>query len=149
MLPKVSGGVKGGASGTQKAKVAEGSQMKGRARKARKALTLGKSIVTEVLSVLTCIVEPGKSEVVKRVWAASAVGALCMLREALRWSIDTLCAQLDTYDLEVWSILREWDTCVVSVKELEEVLEVEESMDEEAEMRQEKEWYNARRSVAT
>ena len=53
------------------------------------------------------------------------------------------------YDLEVWSILHEWDTCVASVKELEEVLEVEESMDEEAEMRQEKEWYNARRSVAT
>ena len=86
---------------------------------------------------------------VKCVWAASAVGALCTSCEALHRSINTLCAQLDTYDLEVWSILREWDTCVVSVKELEEVLEVEESMDEEAEMRQEKEWYNARRSVAT
>ena len=111
MLPKESGGVKGGASGTQKAKVAEGSQMKGRASKARKALTLGKSIVTEVSSVLTCIVEPGKSKVVKCVWAASAVGALCTLCEALHWSIDTLCAWLDTYDLEVWLILHKQETC--------------------------------------
>ena len=48
------------------------------------------------------------------------------------------------YNLEVWSILCEWDTCTASVKELEEVLEVEESMDEEAEMTEEKERYNAR-----
>ena len=42
------------------------------------------------------------------------------------------------YDLKVWSILHEWDTCMVSVKELEEVLVAEESTDEEAEMRKEK-----------
>ena len=53
------------------------------------------------------------------------------------------------YDLEVWSILCEWDTCTASVKELEEVLVAEESIDEEVEMRQEKEQYDARRSVAT
>ena len=42
------------------------------------------------------------------------------------------------YDLEVWSILCEWDMCAVSVKELEEVLVAEELRDEETEMRQEK-----------
>ena len=51
-LPKEVVGGKGGASGSQKAKTGEGSQqakgvtgsqMKGRARKARKAITLGKS----------------------------------------------------------------------------------------------------------
>ena len=83
--------------------------------------------------------EPGKSEVLKWVWAASAVGALCTSREALRWSINTLRAHLDTYNLEVWSILHEWDTCMASVKVLEEVLVLEESMDNEAEMRKEKE----------
>ena len=146
---KESGGGRGGALGTQKAKAAEGSQTKGRARKARKVLTLGMSIVTEASSLLTCIIEPGKSKVVKGIWAASAVGVLCTSCEALHWSIDTLCARLDTYDLEVWSILHEWDTCAASVKELEEVLVAEESIDEEVERRQEKEWYNVRRSTAT
>ena len=47
---KESGGVKGGALGTQKVKAAKGSQTKGQARK---ALTLGKSIVMEVSLVLT------------------------------------------------------------------------------------------------
>ena len=42
--PKEVVGGKGGPSGSQKAKVVEGShQVKGRARKARKAITLGKS----------------------------------------------------------------------------------------------------------
>ena len=42
--PKEVVGAKGGLSGSQKVKVVEGSQqMKGRARKARKAITLGKS----------------------------------------------------------------------------------------------------------
>ena len=63
---------------------------------------------------------------------------LCTSREALQRSIDALRACLNTYDLEVWSILREWDTCAVSVKELEEVLAAEESTDEEVEMRKEK-----------
>ena len=53
------------------------------------------------------------------------------------------------YNLEVWSILHEWDTCTVLVKELEEVLAVEESMDKEAEMREEKVHYNAKRGAAT
>ena len=82
--------------------------------------------------------EPGKSEVLKQVQAASAVGALCTSWEALHRSIDTLRAHLDTYDLKIWLILRERDTCVASVKELEEVLVAEESMDEEAEMRKER-----------
>ena len=54
-----------------------------------------------------------------------------------------------TYDLEVWSILCEQDTCVALVKELEEVLVVEELTDEEVEMRQEKEQYDVGRSAAT
>ena len=74
----------------------------------------------------------------KHIQAASTVGTLCTSREALRHSIDVLRALLDTYDLEVWSILREWDTCTSLVKELEEVLAVEESTDEEAEMTKEK-----------
>ena len=84
-------------------------------------------------------------EVIKRIRAASAVGVLCTSWEALRCSIDALRARLDTYDLEVWLILQERDTCMTSVKELEEVLAVEESTDEEAEMGKEKARYNAKR----
>ena len=91
--------------------------------------------------------EPGKSEILKWVQAASAIGTLCTSQEALRWSIDALCARLDTYDLEVWLILHEQDTCAVLVKELEEVLAVEESMDEEVEMRKEKAHYDVKRVV--
>ena len=58
-------------------------------------------------------------------------------------------ARLDTYDLEVWSILHEQETCAASVKELEEVLAVEESMDDEAEMMKEKERYDAKRVVTS
>ena len=90
--------------------------------------------------------ELAKAEVLKRVRAASTVGALCMSREAFRRSINALRARLDTYDLEIWSILRERETCVASVKELE-VLAAEESTDEEAEMREEKVRYNAKRVV--
>ena len=86
-------------------------------------------------------------EVIKRIWVASAVGALCTSREALRCSINALRACLNTYDLEVWSILWEWDTCATSVKELEEVLAVEELTDEEAEMGKEKARYDAKRAV--
>ena len=53
------------------------------------------------------------------------------------------------YDLEMWSILRERDTCVVLVKELEEVLAAEESMDDEVEMRKEKERYDAKRIMTS
>ena len=56
-------------------------------------------------------------------------------------------ARLDTYDLELWLILRERDTCTASVKELEEALAAEESTDEEAEMREEKARYDAKRVV--
>ena len=83
----------------------------------------------------------------KRIRAASAVSVLCTLQEALQRSIDALRARLDTYDLKVWSILREQDTCTLSVKELEEVLVAEESMDEEVEMRKEKARYDAKRVV--
>ena len=95
------------------------------------------------------IVELGKTEVVKRIQVASAVGVLCTSRKALRRSINALCARLDTYDLEVWSILCEREMCTVSVKELEEVLAVEESTDEEAEMREEKVHYDAKRVVTS
>ena len=93
--------------------------------------------------------EPAKSEVFKRVRAASTVGVLCMSQEALWQSIYALCACLDTYDIEVWLILREWDTCMVSVKELEEVLAAEELTDDKAEMRKEKEHYDAKRVVTS
>ena len=91
--------------------------------------------------------ELGKSEVLKRVRAASTVGALCISQEALRRSIDALHARLNTYDLEVWSILHEWDMCMALVKELEDMLAAEESTDNEVEMRKEKEWYNVRRGA--
>ena len=58
-------------------------------------------------------------------------------------------ARLDTYDLEVWSILRERETCAASVKELEEVLAAEESTDDEVEMMKEKEHYDAKRVVTS
>ena len=91
--------------------------------------------------------EPGKSEVLKRVQAASTIGALCTSRESLCRSIDALRARLDTYDLEIWSILHEQDTCAASVKELEEVLAAEESTDKEAEMRKEMARYDAKRAM--
>ena len=53
------------------------------------------------------------------------------------------------YNLEVWSILREWETCVASVKELEEVLAAEELTDKEVELWKEKARYNARRGATT
>ena len=93
--------------------------------------------------------EPAKSEVLKRVRAASAVGALCTSREAFRRSIDALRARLDTYDLEIFSILHERETCAASVKELEEVLAAEESTDNEAEMMKEKQRYDAKRVVTS
>ena len=93
--------------------------------------------------------EPAKSEVLKRVRAASAVGALCTSWEAFRRSIDVLRARLDTYDLEIWSILCERDTCAALVKELEEVLAAEESTDEEVEMRKEKARYDVKRAVTS
>ena len=93
--------------------------------------------------------ELGKTEVLKWVRAASTVGALCTSCEALRRSIDALCARLDTYNLKVWSILCEQDTCTASVKEQEEWLAAEESTDDEAEMRKKKEWYDARRGATT
>ena len=58
-------------------------------------------------------------------------------------------ARFDTYDLELWLILHEWDTCAASVKELEEVLAAEESTDEEAELRKEKARYDVRRGTTT
>ena len=48
------------------------------------------------------------------------------------------------YNMEVWSIIHEWDMCVASVIELEEALVVEESMDEEVEMAQEKVCYDVK-----
>ena len=51
------------------------------------------------------------------------------------------------YNLEVWSILWEQDTCAASVKDLEEVLAVEELMDKEVEMRKEKAQYDAKRAL--
>ena len=93
--------------------------------------------------------EPGKTKVLNQVQAASTISTLCMSQEALQWSIDVLCAHLDTYNIEVWSILHKQDMCAASVKELEEVLAAEESMDNEVEMRKEKECYNAKRVVTS
>ena len=84
-------------------------------------------------------------EVIKHIRVASAVGALCTSREALQHSIDVLHARLDMYDLEVWLILRERDTCMTSVKELEEVVAVEELTDKEVEMGKEKARYDVKR----
>ena len=58
-------------------------------------------------------------------------------------------ARLDTYDLELWLILREQETCAALVKELEEVLAAEELMDDKAEMMKEKERYNAKGVVTS
>ena len=58
-------------------------------------------------------------------------------------------ARLDMYDLELWLILCERDTCTASVKELEEVLAAEESTDKEAELGKEKARYDARRGATT
>ena len=54
VLAKEVMGGKGGPSGAQKVKVAEGSQTKERARKARKAITLGKSILVDTSILLKC-----------------------------------------------------------------------------------------------
>ena len=52
MPAKEAVGGRGGASGSQKVKVADGSQMKGWATKARKTIMLGKSISVIALSLL-------------------------------------------------------------------------------------------------
>ena len=72
---------------------------------------------------------------------------LCTSHEGLHWSINALHAHLNTYDVEVWSILCEQDTCAASVQQLEEALMEEESMDEEAELAQEKVHYNTKRGM--
>ena len=145
-LKEVVGG-RGGPSGSQQVRAVVGSQTKRMSRKARKALTLGKSKPVSIHRHQTYILELAKLEVLKWVQAASAIGALCTSREAFQRSIDVLRAWLDMYDLEVWSILREWETCMASVKELEEVLAAEESTDDEAEMMKEKERYDTKRVV--
>ena len=138
-------GGKGGLSGSQKAKAVEGSQMKGQAKKARRQIMLGKSILIRAsLLSLMWILELGKSKIVKHVQAASAVGTLCTSQEALHCSINALCSHLETYDMEVWSIVCEQDMCVALMKELEEALTVEELMDKVAEMVQEKVHYDAK-----
>ena len=102
---------------------------------------LGKLLLIVVLLLLTCIPDLGKTEMVKCVWAAKALSALCTSQEGLHHSIDTIHAHLKTYNLEVWLILHEWDTCVASVRELEEVLA------EDEEMVREKVQYDAKRAM--
>ena len=75
-------GGRGGLLGSHQAKVVGGSQMKGGMRKARKAIMLGKLISIVVSSLLNCLSDPGKSEIIKCVWAASTVSALCTSWEA-------------------------------------------------------------------
>ena len=140
-------GGRGGPLGSQQVKVAVGSQMKGRARKARKAITLDKSVFVIALLLLTCISDQGKTKMLKHVWAASAIGTLCTSQEGLCCSIDALHSCLKTYNLEVWSILHEWDTCAALVEELEEVLAEEMSTDEDEEVAWEMAWYEAKRAV--
>ena len=62
-------------------------------------------------------------------------------------SIDALHSHLKTYDMEVWSILNEWDTCIVFLKELEEALAEELLTNEDEGMAQEKAQYEAKRGV--
>ena len=91
--------------------------------------------------------DPGKMEVIKCVQAASAVGTLCTSHKGLHHSIDALCSHLETYNLEMWSIIHGQDTCTASVKELEEVLAEEMSTDEDEEVAWEMAWYEAKRAV--
>ena len=71
------------------------------------------------------------------------MGGLFHTREGLRHGIDVLCCRLESYDVELWSIIRERATCEESVKQLEEVLEAELSTDEEEELA----WERARDEV--
>ena len=86
-------------------------------------------------------------EMIKYVWAASAISTLCTSREGLHRSIDALCSHLETYNLEMWSITRERDTCAASVKELEEVLAEETLTDKDKEMVWEKARYEVKRAM--
>ena len=60
------------------------------------------------------------------------------MRDGLRHSIDALRCRLESYDMELWSILCEQETCKASVRELEEALAAEASTDEEEELVQER-----------
>ena len=91
--------------------------------------------------------DPGKMEVIKCVQAASAVSTLCTSHKGLHCSIDALCSHLETYNLEMCSIIHGRDTCTASVKELEEVLAEEMSTDEDEEVAWEMAWYEAKRAV--
>ena len=62
------------------------------------------------------------------------MGELFHMREGLHHRINTLHCRLESYDAEMWSTIREWETCEASVKELEEALEAEPSTDEEEEL---------------
>ena len=60
MLPKEVMGGKGGLSGSQQTKAGMGSQTKGGTRKARKAITLGKSLQIAISSSLNENVRTGE-----------------------------------------------------------------------------------------
>ena len=70
------------------------------------------------------------------------------MREGLRHGIDALRCRLESYDAELWSIIRERATCEESVKQLEEALEAEPSMDEEEELARERARDEAKRRLA-
>ena len=70
------------------------------------------------------------------------------MQEGLHHGIDALCCCLESYDMELWSIIWEQATCEESVKELEEALEAEASMDEEEELVQERARDKAKRQLA-
>ena len=78
----------------------------------------------------------------------SAAGELFHTREGLHRGIDALRCCLESYDAEMWSIIRERETCKASVKELEEALEAEPLMDEEEELARERARDEATRQLA-
>ena len=59
-------------------------------------------------------------------------------RDGLRRGIDSLRCRLESYDMELSSIIRERETCEASVKELEEALAAEASTDEEEALAEER-----------
>ena len=146
---------KGGPSGSQQAKAAAGSQTSGKARRGKGAkgaalggLTSGECVLLSRIRVLKYYSDPGQHEVVKRIKSASAAGELFHTREGLHHGIDALRCRLESYNVELWSIIRERAMCEESVRQLEEALEAEPSTDEEEELARERARDEAKRRLA-
>ena len=68
----------------------------------------------------------------------SAAGELFHTRDGLCHGIDALCCCLESYDVELWSIIHEREMCEALVRELEEALVAEPSTDKEEELARER-----------